>query len=161
MKLSALVLIIILGLFLAFTALNWTTIMTPTTLNLGVAEMNAPLGLVMIGMLALLSALFLIFMLYLQTSVLFESRRHAKELQSNRELADKAEASRFTELRQFMEADIQRQAAIQADARAALLTRLDLLSTDIRSAISESDNSLSAYIGELEDRLESKFPAQK
>lgn len=161
MKVRALVLIVVLGLFLAFMILNWATILAPTTLNLGIAEVNAPLGLVMLGMITLLTALFLIFMLYLQTSVLFEARRHAKELQTNRELADKAEASRFTELRQFMDAEIQKQATLQAESKSALLTKLDALNADIHRAIDVSGNSLSAYIGELEDRLETKFPAQK
>lgn len=161
MKVRALVLLGVLGLFLVFMLLNWATILAPTTLNLGVAEVNAPLGLVMLGMIAVLTALFLIFIVYLQTSVLFEARRHAKELQTNRELADKAEASRFTELRQFMDAEIQKQAAIQAESKSALLTKLDGLNADIHRAIDVSGNSLSAYIGELEDRLETKFPAQK
>ncbi|MES2579974.1 MAG: LapA family protein [Pseudomonadota bacterium] len=161
MKVRALVLLGVLGLFLVFMILNWTTIMAPTTLNLGVTEVNAPLGLVMLGMIALLTALFLVFIVYLQTSVLFEARRHAKELQSNRELADKAEASRFTELRQFMDAEIQKQATIQAESKSDLLNKLDVLSVDIHHAIDVSGNSLSAYIGELEDRLETKIPIQK
>ncbi|WP_020167834.1 MULTISPECIES: LapA family protein [Methylotenera] len=161
MKVRALILLGVLGLFLVFMVLNWPTIMAPTTLNLGITEVNAPLGLVMLGMIALLTALFLIFIVYLQTSVLFEARRHAKELQTNRELADKAEASRFTELRQFMDAEIQKQAVIQAESKSDLLTKLDGLSVDIHHAIDVSGNSLSAYIGELEDRLESKFPAIK
>jgi hypothetical protein len=161
MKVRALVLIGVLGLFLAFMVLNWATIMTPTTLNLGIAEVNAPLGLVMLGMIALLTALFLVFIVYLQTSVLFEARRHAKELQTNRELADKAEASRFTELRQFMDAEIQKQASAQAESDSALLAKLDALNADIHRAIDVSGNSLSAYIGELEDRLETKFPDLK
>ncbi len=161
MKLRALVLIGVLGLFLIFIILNWTTIMAPTTLYLGVARVNAPLGLVMLGMIALLTALFLVFVVYLQTSVLFEARRHAKELQTNRELADKAEASRFTELRQFMEAEIQKQAIAQVEAESTLLAKLDALNADIHRAIDVSGNSLSAYIGELEDRLETKFSDQK
>ena len=161
MKVRALVLLGVLGLFLIFMVLNWTTILAPTTLNLGVADINAPLGLVMLGMIAVLTALFLIFIVYLQTSVLFEARRHAKELQTNRELADKAEASRFTELRQFMDAEIQKQTALQAESKSALLTKLDGLNADIHRAIDVSGNSLSAYIGELEDRLETKFPNQK
>lgn len=161
MKVRALVLLGVLGLFLIFMVLNWTTILAPTTLNLGVADVNAPLGLVMLGMIAVLTALFLVFFVYLQTSVLFEARRHAKELQTNRELADKAEASRFTELRQFMDAEIQKQASLQAESKASLLTKLDVLSADIHRAIDISGNSLSAYIGELEDRLETKFPNQK
>lgn len=161
MKVRALVLLGVLGLFLIFMVLNWTTILAPTTLDLGVADVNAPLGLVMLGMIAVLTALFLVFIVYLQTSVLFEARRHAKELQTNRELADKAEASRFTELRQFMDAEIQKQASLQAESKASLLTKLDVLSADIHRAIDISGNSLSAYIGELEDRLETKFPNQK
>ncbi len=161
MKVRALVLLGVLGLFLVFMILNWSTIMAPTTLNLAVAEVNAPLGLVMLGILSVLTAVFLTFIVYLQTSVLFEARRHAKELQTNRELADKAEASRFTELRQFMDAEIQKQAAIQADSKSALMAKLDSLDANIHAAIDQSGTSLSAYIGELEDHLETKFPVQK
>lgn len=161
MKLRALILLTLLGIFLAFMILNWSTIMAPTNLDLGVAEVNAPLGLVMLGMLAILTAFFLIFTVYLQTSVLLEARRHAKELQSNRELADKAEASRFTELRNFLDAEIQKQANSEAALKTDILARLEALSIDLNAAVEQSASSLSAYIGELEDRLETKFPAQK
>ena len=80
MKIRALILLLVLGIFLAFMVLNWGTIMAPTMLNLGIAEVNAPLGLVMLGMLTVLAALFLIFTVYLQTSVLLEARRHAKRV---------------------------------------------------------------------------------
>lgn len=60
--------------------LNWSTIIAPTTPNLTVAEVNAPLGLLMLGILAILIAVFLTFIVYLEPSVLFEARRHAKEL---------------------------------------------------------------------------------
>lgn len=161
MKLRALLLLTLLGIFLAFMILNWTTIMAPTTLNLGVSEVNAPLGLVMLGMLALLTAFFLLFTVYLQTSVLLEARRHAKELQTNRELADKAEASRFTELRQFMEAEIQKQTGNEANLKNDILGKLDLIGFNLNAAIEQSETSLSAYIGELEDRLENKFVSKK
>jgi hypothetical protein len=108
----------------------------------------------MLGMLAFLTALFLVFMVYLQTSVLLEARRHAKELQANRDLTDQAEASRFTELRGFLETELKRQASLDAESMAALLARMDQLDRDFRSAIEQSGNTLSAYIGELEDRLD-------
>ncbi|MBU4230399.1 MAG: LapA family protein, partial [Proteobacteria bacterium] len=111
-------------------------------------------GLVMLGMVAFLAALFLVFVVYLQTSVLLEARRHARELQANRELAGQAEASRFTELRGFLEADLTRQAGLDAESRAIVLARLDQLDRDLRSAVEQSGNTLAAYIGELEDRLE-------
>ena len=158
MKIRVFVLFGVFALLIVFMILNWATIMAPTSLNLAVAQVNAPLGLVMLGIIAILTALFLIYIVYLQTSVLFEARRHAKELQNNRELADKAEASRFTELRQFMDTEIQKQAIVQADYKSAILSKMDALNTDIHRAIDVSGNSLSAYIGELEDRMESRLP---
>ena len=158
MKIRVFVLFGVFALLIVFMILNWATIMAPTSLNLAVAQVNAPLGLVMLGIIAILTALFLIYIVYLQTSVLFEARRHAKELQNNRELADKAEASRFTELRQFMDTEIQKQAIVQADYKSAILSKMDALNTDIHRAMDVSGNSLSAYIGELEDRMELRLP---
>jgi hypothetical protein len=154
MKIRTLFLLIVVIAITAFAALNWSAFMTPTTLSLGVAVVQAPLGLVMLGVLVFLTALFLVFVIYMQTSVLIETRRHARELQSHRELADQAEASRFTELRGFLDVELKRQADLDADSRAAILARLDQLERDLRSSVEESGNTLSAYFGELEDRLE-------
>ncbi len=123
MQLRNVILILVLVLVVIFAALNWSAIMAPTTLSLGVAEVQAPLGLVLLAMLAVLSTIFLLYVVYLQTSVLLETRRHQKELQAQRELADQAEASRFTELRGYL------------DGR-----------------ISELEASLSAQLGEMRDR---------
>lgn len=161
MKARVLFLLVFLGVFLIFVTLNWVTIVTPTALNLGFTVVNMPLGLVMLGMLALLTVFFLIFIVYMQTSVLLEARRHTKELQGSRELADKAEASRFTELRNFMATEIQKQSTLEDGLKESILTRLEQLSSDIHTAVGHSENSLAAYIAELEDRLETKFPDQK
>lgn len=96
-------LLVALAAVAVFAVLNWSVIMAPTTLSLGFAEVQAPLGLVLLGLIALLSVLFLVYAVYLQSSVLLEARRHARELQASRELADQAEASRFTELRDRVE----------------------------------------------------------
>ncbi|PKN50630.1 MAG: Signal transduction histidine kinase [Deltaproteobacteria bacterium HGW-Deltaproteobacteria-16] len=154
MKVRTLFLLLTVAAIAVFTALNWSAFMAPATLSLGVANVQAPLGLVMLGLVAFLAALFLVFVVYLQTSVLLEARRHARELQANRELADQAEASRFTELRGFLEAELTRQAGLDAESRVVVLARLDQLDRDLRSAVEQSGNTLAAYIGELEDRLE-------
>ncbi|MHB1184966.1 MAG: LapA family protein [Desulfobulbia bacterium] len=154
MKVRTLLLLLTVVAIAVFTALNWNAIMAPATLSLGIANVQAPLGLVMLGLVAFLAALFLVFVVYLQTSVLLEARRHARELQANRELADQAEASRFTELRGFLEAELTRQAGLDAESRVVVLARLDQLDRDLRSAVEQSGNTLAAYIGELEDRLE-------
>ncbi|OGQ87520.1 MAG: Signal transduction histidine kinase [Deltaproteobacteria bacterium RIFOXYD12_FULL_56_24] len=154
MKVRTLLLLIVLIVIAAFTALNWGVFMAPATLSLGIATVQAPLGLVMLGMLAFLVALFLVFVVYFQTSLLLDTRRNARELQVSRELADQAEASRFTELRGFLEEALKKQADTDAETRAAVLARLAQLDRDLRAAIEESGNTISAYIGELDDRLE-------
>ncbi|MHB8108871.1 MAG: LapA family protein [Syntrophorhabdaceae bacterium] len=154
MKILTLFLLIVVFVIAAFAALNWSAFTASATLSLGFATIQAPLGLIMLGLLVFLTGLFLVFVVYLQTSVLLEARRHARELQTNRELADQAEASRFTELRGFLDTELKRQAGLGMDAGTAMLSRLDQLDHDLRSTIEESVNTLSAYIGELEDRLE-------
>jgi hypothetical protein len=154
MKIRTLFLLIVLAAISVFTVLNWSAFMAPTTLSLGVAVFQAPLGLVMLGLLVFLLALFLGFVVYLQTSVLLDTRHNARELQQSRELADQAEASRFTELRRFLEEALKKQADLETESRAAIVARLDQLDRDLRSALEESHNSLSASIGELDDRLE-------
>ncbi len=75
MTLRSIALLAVLLLTTLFVALNWGAIMTPTTLSLGVASIEAPLGLIMLGLLLLVSSAFLLFILYLQTGVLLETRR--------------------------------------------------------------------------------------
>ena len=125
MPLRTVVLLVVLALIALFAALNWTAFVAPTTLSFGVAQVQAPLGLIMLGLLAILTALFLLYLAYLQTTVILEWRRHARELQSQRELADQAEASRFTELR-----------------------------THVDRRLGEMENSLAAQLGEMRDRLQ-------
>lgn len=154
MKIRTLFLVIAIAAIAAFAALNWNAFMTKTSLSLGVAVVEAPLGLVMLGIVVFVAVLFLVFLVYLQTSFLLEARRNAKELQSNRELAEHAEASRFTELRGFLDAEMKKQADLDAQSTTAVLARLDQLDSDLRSSVEQTGNTLSAYIDELEDRLE-------
>lgn len=144
MKIRSALLLIFVIAFAAFAFLNWSTFIAPTTLSLGFVQVQASLGLVMLGLLACFAALFLVFVLYLQSSVLLDTRRHTKELQANRELADKAEASRLTELRTFLEAELKRQADQGAETRAAILERLDQVGRDLRFTVEESENTLMA-----------------
>jgi uncharacterized integral membrane protein len=154
MYLRTLLLLLVLGAIAAFAAVNWGAFTTPTSLSLVFTTVQAPLGLIMLGIAAILTALFLVFLVYLQTSVIIEARRHTRELRAQRELAEKAETSRFTELRTFLEAELPKLASQTAEIRTDVQTRLDQLDQNLRSAIEQGGNTLAAYIGELEDRLE-------
>ncbi len=136
-------LFIIVLLIAALAALNWATLATPAEISLGFMQVTAPLGLLMLGLTVALAVFFLIYVLYLQSSVLFETRRHTRELTVQRDLADKAEASRFTELRGFLDAQELRRSTRHAELHGALLARAD-----------QSDHTLAAHLGQLEDRLD-------
>lgn len=149
----AIVLSVVLALLGLFALLNWNAFAATTPLSLGFTTVNAPLGLMMIGVLVFLAVLFTVWAISLQASVLRETRRHTKELTAQRELADKAEASRFTELRSFMVADQLRVTQVSDELRAGILARLDRMDAELQSALQENANSVSACIGEIEDRL--------
>lgn len=136
-------LFILMLLIAALAALNWVTLATPTLISLGFMQVTAPLGLIMLGLTTALGVFFLIYVLYQQSAVLLETRRHTRELTAQRELADKAEASRFTELRSFLEAQEQQRGTRTAELHRALLARVD-----------QSDHTLAAHLGQLEDRLD-------
>ena len=138
MNFRTILLIVVLGFIGVFAIINWSVIVAPTTLSLIVTDIQAPLGLVMLGLIVLLILLFLTFIVYLQAGMMADRRRMMRDLESQRELANQAEASRFSELRTYLE---------QAFASAETVTK-------------ESGNTLSAYLGELEDRLERKIDAK-
>jgi uncharacterized integral membrane protein len=144
---------VVVLLTLIFTVANWPALSAPAAINLLVTEVQGPLGLVILGLGAVLIALFVLLVLSLQASVLLETRRQSRELSAQRELADKAEASRFTELRQMLEQEFATLKGLSGQP-GELLERLNRLETGLRQDIHDTGNSLSAYIGELEDRLQ-------
>lgn len=84
---------------LAGFALNRAAFTAPTTLSLGFAEVQAPLGLMMLIVTGVVSALFLFYIAFMLAGALMETRRSTKELNVQRDLAERAEASRFRDLR--------------------------------------------------------------
>ncbi|HEY4068652.1 MAG TPA: LapA family protein [Burkholderiaceae bacterium] len=121
----ALAFFLVLVLIGAFALINWDAFSALTPLSLGFTSVKAPLGLIMLGLMVFLCLLFGVWMISLQGRALMHSRRQSKELQAQRELADRAEASRLTEL------------------RVEVLARIDAAS-----------NGTAAHIAQLEDRLE-------
>jgi len=131
--------LIVLGLIAigAFVALNWSAITTPTTLSLGVATVQAPLGFLMLTLLSLFSLLFLVFFIYSRTSGLFKERQHSKELQAKQEMADNAETSRFTELRELLGAGLKKQSEQYAKSTATMLAKLEQFESNLRTEMKE------------------------
>ena len=154
MTYRTLIVIAALAALALFAFLNWSVFNAPTVLNLGFAEVNAPLGLIMLIVTGVVSALFLVYIVLQQAGVILETRRYAKELKSHRELADSAEASRFTELRNYMETELRRIEAQGAAAQRENGARIEKVEQGLQDKMAESTRTLSAYLGEIEDKLD-------
>jgi len=133
------VLIVSFVLLAAFAALNWSVLAAPATLSLGFASISASPGMVLLVFTLVISGLFVLYILILQASVILEARRLTKEVRTQRELADTAEASRFTELRSLLEVSERG-------------TQVKLV---------EATDTLSAYLGEIEDKLDQVLRSPK
>ncbi len=154
MSLRNVFLLVILVLMALFAALNWSAFTTPTTLSLVFTTVRAPLGLLMLVAIALLTVLFLLYVAYLQSTVLLEARRSARELTTQRQLADEAEASRFTQLREVVDARITKLEADNAQSQASVKEAIEHAAADVRATVEQTGTVLTSYIGEVEDRLE-------
>lgn len=154
MYLRTLLIIVVIGLLAVFALLNWSVFLAQTTLSVGFTTVEAPLGLILLSVTGVLTLLFLIYVVYLQSSALVESRRFSRELQAQREIADHAEASRFNQLQSFLTAEMGQLAQQTLEAKTATLAKLDEVERDLRTAIEQSANTLAAYLGEIEDRFD-------
>lgn len=160
MNFRALAIAVVVAALGLFALLNWPAFTAPTALNLGFAEVNAPLGLIMLVASGVLVGLFLVYIVFQQAGVIMEARRYAKELKSHRELADTAEASRFTELRAFLDGELRKIEAQGAAATRELGARLERLELQLQEKLAESTRTLSAYVGEVDDKLDRLLPPQ-
>ena len=146
---------LIIGIFLiaGFAMLNVDEFTRTSVLSLGFTTMQVPLGLVMLLLVVAILLVFLATTIYMQSANLIETRQYARELTVQRELADKAEASRFTELRQYMES--QAALGINRDAlnKAAIDQRFSQTEKMLLHRLDQSDNTAAAYWGQYTDSL--------
>lgn len=131
MGLLGIVILVALALLALFAAVNWSALTAPTLLSFVAFTVEGPLGVILLGFALAFALLFLGYAAMQRTAMLMESRRHAQELRAQRELAERAEASRLAELR----AQIEREFA------------------QVRTAIEESSNGLAASIGQIDEKL--------
>jgi uncharacterized integral membrane protein len=138
--------LLVLLLLALFAWLNWGEITKPTPLSLGLTRVEAPLGLLLVIALGVVSLLYLIFTIGLETAALLEVKRYARELLHYKKLAEDAEQSRYTELRRYLEAELKRLEEVEKEEIRALEARVEEI-------LEKHGNTLAAYIGELEDQI--------
>jgi hypothetical protein len=150
MRTRLVLLVVAILLIAAFAALNWGEVTRVSPLLFGPIVMDAPLGLILLGLLGAAVIVFTLTAGALRTRSLMESRQHYKELEAQRLLADKAEASRFTELRAYMDENLR-----GMRERDAILTTE--LQRELRTHSEATNRMLAARLNELEHRMESRF----
>ena len=127
MKPRPLLLLLVTVLISAFAILNFSAFVQPSSLSIGFVQFEAPLGLLLLAFSAILAAVLLSYADHLRKSALLDAGLQAKELHHQRELANKAEASRFHELHQFLTEEFKQRSEDEAAFREALNARLDSL----------------------------------
>lgn len=149
---TALLLVILVALGI-FAALNWSAITAPASLYFVFARVEAPLGIILLGVIVGTTVLYALFLTWIETSALLEARRSARELQSQRQLAESAEASRYAEFRTYLQGELAALRTLPEAASREVIARVDRAEDQLRGEIERAGNTLAAYFGELEDRL--------
>lgn len=138
----------------AFTLVNWSALTTPTMLSFVAFNIEMPLGLVLLGSNLVFVALFTAYALVLRTAMLMDAHRFARELKAQQQLAEHAEASRLSELRSQLDREFVQLREMSEQGRVSLGVQVEGMQQALQSVIEESNRSLSAYIGEVEDKLD-------
>jgi DNA anti-recombination protein RmuC len=140
-----------------FAALNWSEFMRPAPLSFGAGTVDAPLGAVMLVILGVALLFFLFASAVQQSRYLMESNRHAKSLQAQRDLAERAEASRFTDLRQQLDAHLRENRQRESLASTELEKAMVQSQRELRSQLDLINRTLDGRLTELEGRLAARL----
>ncbi len=153
MNIRTLTVIVVLVLLGLFAGLNWPAFTAPTILNLLFAKVQAPLGLVMLGVILALTLLYVLFSLGVEASALIEVRRYARELYQVRKQLENEEESRFLQLKGFLEAEFARQGETQAQLSKALSAGFG----ELRQGLEALEKRLSTLPEEQRQALEEEL----
>jgi Skp family chaperone for outer membrane proteins len=157
MRARLLFLVVAILLVAGFAAQNWPEFMRTAPLNFGVLVQEAPLGLIMLAVFGI-TLLALVFSSAMQESrYLSESRRHAKTLQAQRDLAEKAEASRFTDLRQQLDTHLRENRQRESIAASEFEKAMVQSQRELRNQLDVINRTLDGRLTELEGRIEARL----
>lgn len=154
MRFRTVVLIIFVLLVAGFVALNIDEFTRISVLSLGFVTVQVSLGLVMLLLLMVVTVIFLGSTMVMQSANLLETRKYSRELNTQRELADKAETSRFSELRQYLETTALAEKEREVVANQVWAEHLASLNKSLMTRMDQSDNTVAAHLGQLEDRFD-------
>lgn len=156
MRARLVLLLLAILLVAGFAALNSAEFMRTSDLNFGLFRTDAPLGAILLGLLTLGLLAFLVSSAAMSSRLMTTENRYSRELQVQRDLADKAEASRFTELRQHLDNHFRE--GRQRDALASTEFEKSLMQShrEMHTQLEQIHHTLATRLGELESRTEAR-----
>ena len=134
-----------------FAVANWTLLTASATLNFLLFTVEGPFALILFSAIMLFGVLFAVYALTLRTSALLETRRHMKDLEAQRAVAETAEASRLAALTTQMQQEFAAVRAAIDDVEQRFATRMDDTANAVFASVGEVDDKL--------DRLAERLPA--
>lgn len=156
MRTRTILLVVAILLVAGFAALNWGEVVRPAPLLFGPIAADAPLGLILLGLLALTLVLFLASSIAMRTQSLIDYRQHQKTLEAQRELADKAEASRFVDLRQHLDTHLKEMRERDAIAASEFDKAMLQSRRELQAQMEQINRMISTRMSELESRLDGR-----
>jgi small-conductance mechanosensitive channel len=138
-------------------AMNWPDFTRTTPMSFGVLTIEGSVGLFMLAAFGLTILVMLLSSAMQESRYMRESNRHAKALQVQRDLADKAEASRFTELRQYLDTHLRDNRGREAIAATEFEKAMVQSQRDLRSQLEQMSRSLDARLAELQGRIDARL----
>ncbi len=139
------------------TLLNWAEFSRTSSLNLVWRTVDVPLALVLLGLLALTVVVSMASGTALRARQRRQERDHAEALKTQRDLADRAEASRFIDLRQALDAHVRDSRERESGLSTSLEQVLQRQHRETRTQLEGLHRALGTRLGELEARLESRL----
>lgn len=135
------------ALFAAVVVLNAQTMAEPSAMNIGYTTVRGAPGVIAASLAAVAIVAFAL-CLGVQALLFNRTRRaHTKALETQRSLAEEAEASRFNQLRLTMVSEFEKLAIALSASQDAL-----------RAEIQDSGNSIAAMLAEIDDRTRTNPP---
>ena len=157
MRARLLFIVVAIVLVAGFAGQNWPEFNRTTPLNFGLVVSEAPLGLILLSLLGLTLAVFLVSSATQESRYLVEHRRTTKALEAQRELADKAESSRFTDLRQHIDTHLRENRQREAIAATEFEKSMVQSQRELRNQLEQMNHTLATRLGELESRIEARL----
>lgn len=137
-------------------ALNWPEFTRTEPMNFGLFTSEGSVGLFMLAAFGVTILVMLLGSAMQESRFMLESNRQAKALQAQRDLADKAEASRFTDLRQHIDMHLRENRQREAIAATEFEKAMVQSQRELRTQLEQMSRSIDSRLADLQGRFDSR-----